>query len=66
MDRKTQVALLEDLIGLSGRNSAFLDAQVTRADVNDYLCNDRFLRELACVFRTGPLIACHGSELPDP
>ncbi len=66
MDHQTEQALIDELLGLSRSGSAYLDQEVTYSDVTDYLDETRFAAEKASLFRRLPLIACHGSELPDP
>ncbi len=66
MDRETEIALLEELQGLKDNGLFFLDDDVCASPVERYASEARFEREREALFRSWPLIAAHGSELPDP
>ncbi|MCE8006279.1 SRPBCC family protein [Aestuariivita sp.] len=66
MDRKTEIALLEELWGLKTAGSAYLDPDISHADVSDYTDPARFAAEHARLFRSRPIAAAHASELPEP
>ncbi|MEX0283899.1 MAG: aromatic ring-hydroxylating dioxygenase subunit alpha [Paracoccaceae bacterium] len=66
MDRQTELALLDELMGLSARKSAYLDEDVTYSDVAHYTDSAHFEAEMQHVFRRYPLMVAHNSELPDP
>lgn len=65
MDRETELALLDELLGLSAEASAFLDETETLSPLVRYASAERFRDEMERIFRTRPLIAAHCSELPD-
>ena len=65
MDRATELSLLDELAGLKTEGSAFLDADITHADVTDYTSSERFAAERKHLFRALPVAAAHSSELPD-
>ncbi len=66
MDRQTELALLEELMGLKSTGQFFLDDAVQTSPVARYLDTDRFQAERDHIFRGSPLIAAHASEISDP
>lgn len=66
MDREREIALLEELQGLKDNGLFFLDDEVCASPVERYASPERFERERAALFSAGPIIAAHGSELPEP
>lgn len=66
MDRATELSLLDELAGLKTEGSAFLDTDITHADVTDYTSPERFEAERKHLFRALPVAAAHSGELPDP
>lgn len=65
MDRATEIALIEELLGLNDQGLAYLDETVTFSPLERYNDADRFAAERA-MFRRTPLIVAHSSELPEP
>ncbi|MCI5094693.1 MAG: aromatic ring-hydroxylating dioxygenase subunit alpha [Rhodobacteraceae bacterium] len=65
MNREMQIQSLEALYGLNQQGSAFLDETVTRSPIGRYTSQTRFEAERAAVFRGQPILAAHGSELPE-
>lgn len=65
MDTPTQHALIEEILGLSAAQSAYLDESVATSDVRHYTDPDRFAAEMEKVFRAHPIPAVHCSELPE-
>jgi len=66
MDRNTELALIDELLGLDAARSAYLDETVTRAPVAHYIDDPHFADETRAIFRRHPAMAAHHSELPDP
>lgn len=65
MDRKTEIDLLNQVVGLKEARSFHLDESETFSAVSGYLSPDRFAREMA-MFRAMPLLVAHVSELAAP
>lgn len=65
MDRKTEIDLLKQVVGLKEARSFHLDESETFSAVSGYLSPDRFAREMA-MFRAMPLLVAHASELAAP
>lgn len=65
MDRKTEIDLLKQVVGLKEARSFHLDESETFSAVSGYLSPDRFAREMA-MFRAMPLLVAHVSELAAP
>ena len=65
MDRKTELALIDELLSLKKANSAFLDENVAQYPVENYTSNERLELERQKLFRTLPTIAAHVSELSE-
>lgn len=66
MDRQTELSLLDELLGLKGRKSAYLDEAVVQSPIARYMSPERFEQEMAHLFRGLPVMAAHGSELENP
>lgn len=64
MDRKTEIDLLKQVVGLKEARSFHLDESETFSEVSGYLSPDRFAREMA-MFRAMPLLVAHASELAE-
>lgn len=65
MDRKTEIDLLKQVVGLKEARSFHLDESETFSAVSGYLSPDRFAREMV-MFRAMPLLVAHVSELAEP
>ncbi|MEX3010115.1 aromatic ring-hydroxylating dioxygenase subunit alpha [Hoeflea sp. TYP-13] len=65
MNREEEIGLLDELLGLRKRNSAYLDEAVTYSPMSRYLDADRFAQEREYVFRRHPSLIAHVSELPE-
>ena len=65
MDHKTQITLLDELLGLQAAKSAYLDETVTGSDPSIYQDTDRFVHEQEALFLGRPQIVAHGSEMPN-
>ena len=63
MDKATEIALLEELIGLKADEQLFTPDPQTSNAVTEYLDPAQFEREQANIFRAKPLIIAHSSEL---
>ena len=63
MDRKKEVLLLEELLGLKQKGGLFLDERTQSNPVSDYTDPARFARERSAIFEHMPLIIAHSSEL---
>ncbi|MEX0345085.1 MAG: aromatic ring-hydroxylating dioxygenase subunit alpha [Rhizobiaceae bacterium] len=63
MDRETEIALLDELLGLRRENSAYLDERVTHSPVDRYTDADRFNLEREKIFQQAPMIIAHASEI---
>ncbi|WP_298675504.1 SRPBCC family protein [uncultured Lentibacter sp.] len=63
MDRKTEVGLIREIVGLADQKSSFLDREVTHSPISRYASPERFEREMAMIFRRKPVVAAHSSEL---
>ena len=66
MDRKAEIALMEELKGLKDNGLFFLDDEVRHSPVERYCSTTRFTQEIGTIFRNTPTIAAHASELPEP
>ncbi len=66
MDRATEIALLEELLGLKDNGLFFLDDTAKPSPVARYASPARFENEASAIFRNVPMIAAHASELPEP
>lgn len=66
MNRETELALIDEILDLKAAKSAFLDDQVGRNPVENYLSDERFKAEKASIFLTQPFAAAHVSELASP
>lgn len=58
--------LLDELLDLKDRGSAFLDESVQRNSAAHYTCAARFAQERAFIHNCLPTAAAHGSELAAP
>ncbi|MEM6621809.1 MAG: SRPBCC family protein [Pseudomonadota bacterium] len=65
MDRATEIALLDELLGLRQARSAYLDEAVSESPVARHLDQDRYARELDVLFRDRPVPLAHVSELSE-
>ena len=65
MDRATELSLIDELLALKARKSAFLDEAVETNPVDHYLNEERFQAEQKKLFQRFPNAAAHISELPD-
>ncbi len=63
MDRDTELSLIDELLSLKARDSAFLDASTARNPVQNYTSADRFRAEQDKVLRRQLVSAAHSSEL---
>ena len=66
MDRKTEIGLIREIIGLAEAKMAYLDNEVTPSPISRYASEERFERELAVIFRRKPMIAAHSTDLKNP
>ena len=66
MNRQTQIRLIEEVVGLAERKSAFLDDSIAHSPISRYSSPERFEREQAMIFRRKPLIIAQSSELEGP
>jgi len=66
MDRKTEIGLIREIIGLAEAKMAYLDNEVTPSPISRYASEERFERELAMIFRRKPMIAAHSTDLKNP
>ena len=66
MDRKTEIGLIREIIGLAEAKMAYLDKEVTPSPISRYASEERFERELAMIFRRKPMIAAHSTDLKNP
>ncbi|MDJ0652571.1 MAG: SRPBCC family protein [Xanthomonadales bacterium] len=66
MNQHMQIELLQELVDLHQAKSQFLDESWETVSVDRYLDHQTFEREQQRIFKRVPLIAAHGSELPDP
>lgn len=64
MDRDTEIALIDELLGLRAASMPFVEDAVTTSPVARYTDPARFDAEMARLFGRLPLLAAHGSELP--
>jgi len=65
MDRTTETRLIKEIIGLAAQRSTHLDAEIAHSPIARYADADRFAQEQARLFRRKPMIAAHGSDLPE-
>ncbi|MEM1410977.1 MAG: SRPBCC family protein [Pseudomonadota bacterium] len=65
MDRATEIELIEEILELHARKSAFLDSEVSQSPVDIYTDPDRFQRERDSLLRTTPQPLAHACELPE-
>lgn len=65
MKRATEIALLEELLGLKENHHFFLEEATAQSPIERYLSPERFESEKSKIFRKLPLIAAHMSELPE-
>ena len=63
MNRKTELELIREIIGLAQQKSAFLDTDIAHSPISRYSSPERFEREMAMIFRRKPVVAAHSSEL---
>ena len=66
MDRKTEIGLIREIIGLAEAKMAYLDKEVTPSPISRYASEERFEREQAMIFRRKPMIAAHSADLKNP
>lgn len=66
VERRTQIELLDELVALHADRAQYLDEQWVRAPVARYTDPEHFRLEREKLFGRLPMIALHGSELPDP
>ncbi|MEM7360224.1 MAG: SRPBCC family protein [Pseudomonadota bacterium] len=66
MNRKTEIALAEELLALSESDTPYLDASETASAVASYTDVARYELELEKIFRKIPQPIAHASELPEP
>ena len=66
MQRKEEIGLIREIIGLAEQKSAYLDDAVAHSPISRYHSPERFERERALIFRRKPVIAAQSSELAGP
>lgn len=66
MKRSTEIELVQELLDLYRRKSAFLKESMTTSPVQSYFDVDRFRREQDKILRTAPQPLVHSSELTEP
>lgn len=66
MDRDTELQLIDELREIKASGTFYLDEEVTRSPVSNYVSQERFDLEREHLFRRVPLIAAHVSELAEP
>lgn len=64
MDRDTEIALIDEVLGLRAASTPFVEDDMTTSDVNRYTDPKRYEAEMTALFHTLPLLAAHGSEMP--
>lgn len=65
MNRDTEIALLEEVIELSGKRSAYLGDTTGQVPVHIYTDPNRFNAERAAIFQNTPAMVAHSSQLPE-
>ncbi len=63
MDRKTENALIDEVLNLKKAGALYTKDDLHQSAVTDYVCADRFRAERDHIFRALPLAAAHISEL---
>ena len=63
MDRATELELIDELLALKAKNSAYLDDAVAQNPVDHYLSDSRFAEERERIFKRVPMVVAHASEL---
>lgn len=66
MERSTEIKLLQELLTLQERGSAFLDESVATNPVERYFDSARFEQERDQILRKDPRPIAHSSELAEP
>ena len=66
MERETEIALIEELLGLREAKSHYLDDEIEFNSVDQYQSEAIFQRERDQMFARLPAVAAHVSELPNP
>ena len=66
MERSTEIKLLQELITLQEKGSAFLDESVATNPVGNYFDPARFEKERDQILRKDPRPIAHSSELAEP
>ncbi|MEM6625494.1 MAG: SRPBCC family protein [Pseudomonadota bacterium] len=66
MDRDTELELIDEILALKAKKSAFLKEGVARNSVEHYTSQSRFDLERDRIFRSAPAAAAHASELSEP
>ena len=62
MDRKSEVTLIKEIIGLAEQKSAYLDDAIAHSPISRYSSLERFERERAMIFRRKPLVVAQTSD----
>ena len=65
MERKTEIGLIEELLGLREAKSHYLDDEIEFNSVDQYQSEAIFQRERDQMFARLPAVAAHVSELPN-
>ncbi|MBB3047854.1 phenylpropionate dioxygenase-like ring-hydroxylating dioxygenase large terminal subunit [Litorivivens lipolytica] len=66
MERRTELELTRELLGLAQSKRAWLDESVSGNPVSHYISDERFAAEQEHLFRALPHPVVHSSELPEP
>ena len=66
MERREELELIREIIGLAEQKSAYLDATIAHSPIRRYASAERFDRERATVFSRRPIVAAQSSELEGP
>ena len=66
MERTAELALMDELLDLKAKKSAFLDDTVARNPVDHYVSEQRFESERSAILQGVPSVAAHISELEEP
>ena len=65
LDRKEEISLIKEIIGLAEQKRAYLDDAIAHSPISRYSSKERFERERAAIFRRRPIVAARSEELPE-
>lgn len=66
MDRREEIELIKEIIGLAEQKTAYLDDAIAHSPISRYASPDRFAEERTMIFHRKPVVAAHSSELDGP